>query len=340
MRRVVLLGLALGLICATLSAVPTRWDLPASASGDQSLASAVREMKPAGHALAVVFVAPGGVRGAYWRCDGTTTFEIGSVSKPLTGLVLADAVARGEMSLDDPLGRFLDLGSSAAASIPVWQAATHTSGLPRGPRPRGSGGWSSAYTGVDVRQLEADARSVTLGEQVFGYSNLGGALVGQAVAKAAGLSYPDLMRTRLFEPLAMSQSAAQTTRPLVGGGYNAVGVRQPPWLLDAYAPMGGIVSTPEDLTRLVQALIDGSAPGVSALDPRVSSGVERQEGLLWDVHPYGDGRVMASHPGGTPGYAAYLAVDRVSRTGVVVLSDSRINVEGIGESLMREPPPS
>ena len=55
-------------------------------------------------------------------------------------------------------------------------------------------------------------------------STLGSAIAGQAVAAAAHLSYPDLMRTRLFEPLGMSDTAIQVGHALVAGGRSESGL--------------------------------------------------------------------------------------------------------------------
>jgi CubicO group peptidase (beta-lactamase class C family) len=135
----------------------------------------------------------------------------------------------------------------------------------------------------------------------------------------------------------MSGSAAQVT-PISGGGHDADGVAQQPWLLDGYAPMGGLVSTPQDMATLLQAMLDGTAPGLAALDPVLQLSDGHFEGLLWDVHVYdGAGHILAAHAGGTPGYSSYVAVDRASGIAVAVLADGKTNVQALGERLMTTP---
>ncbi len=282
--------------------------------------------------LAVVVVADGRTRTASFRSTPDTVYELGSVSKALTGLLVADSVTRGEVTLDQSLVRCLDLGSSPAAGVTLQGAATHTSRLPRD-LARGNGPWFANFTGKGVAELETDARSATLGPPGFLYSNLGGSLVGWCLARAARTSYADLVASRLFGPLGMTRSAAQATA-LSTGGHDADGVAQQPWLLDGYAPMGGLVSTPTDMARLLAALVTGTAPGLTALDPVLELGPGHFEGLLWDVHEYGTGQLMAAHAGGTPGYSSYIAVDRASGRAVVVLADGKTNVQALGERLM------
>ena len=336
MRRVPWVVLAVVSLVFAMIGASTPRDALDGGSGDPVLLAVAHQLDLRAESLAVVVVAGGRTRTAYVRSSPTTVYELGSVSKALTGLLVADGVARGEVRLDDTLGRWLDLRGNPAAGVLLRDAATHTSRLPRDARSSG-GPWFSSFTGKGVSDLEADARSVTLGQPGFVYSNLGGSLVGWTVARAAGMSYPDLVATRLFGPLGMSGSAAQVT-PISGGGHNPDGVPQQPWLLDGYAPMGGLVSTPQDMAALLRAMLDGSAPGLSALDPALQLSDGHFEGLLWDVHVYdATGHVLAAHAGGTPGYSSYIAVDRASGIAVVVLADGKTNVQALGERLMTTP---
>src|SRR5215207_4834600 len=69
--------------------------------------------------------------------NGDTLFEIGSVTKTFTGLLLQDMVERGEMKLDDPVAKYLPRSVSVPTrngkEITLLQLATHTSGLGRDP---------------------------------------------------------------------------------------------------------------------------------------------------------------------------------------------------------------
>lgn len=333
MRRAFLPILAIVSLLLTWVGASTPRGALGGGTGDPALLAIAHQFDLRAESLAVVVVDGSRTRTGSFRSGPDTVYELGSVSKALTGLLVADSVSRGEVTLDQPLGSCLDLRGSPAAGVSLKDTATHTSRLPRDVA-SGGGPWFSAFTGKGVTDLESDARTAALGPPGFLYSNLGGSLVGWCLAEGARTSYADLVASRLFGPLGMTRSAAQVTA-LSTGGHNADGVAQQPWLLDGYAPMGGLVSTPADMARLLQALVAGTAPGLAALDPVIELGPGHYEGLLWDVHVYdGAGRVLAAHAGGTPGYSSYLAVDRASGRGVVVLADGKTNVQALGERLM------
>ena len=154
------------------------------------------------------------------------------------------------------------------------------------------------------------------------YSNLGAATAGQAVAAAAGMSYSDLMRTRLFEPLGMTHTAIQDNDALVAGGKSQTGLRVQPWIMDAYAPAGAAVSTAADLAKLATALLDGTAPGMAALHPSTPTlQADTRMGDFWAVSTWQNGQTVTWHSGQTGGYTSYFGVDRAHRKAVVVISD-------------------
>ena len=114
-------------------------------------------------------------------------------------------------------------------------------------------------------------------------------MAGQAVAAAAHLSYPDLMRTRLFEPLGMSDTAIQVGPALVAGGRSESGLPVQPWVMDAYAPGAAAVSTTSDLAKLATALLDGTAPGMAALEPTTATDQSNMRiGSFWNTSTWAD----------------------------------------------------
>ena len=142
-------------------------------------------------------------------------FEIGSLTKPLTGALLADMHLRGELRLDDPLAAHLpDAAAWPVGEVTLAQLATHRSGLPNTPRRmlprelavlagiRGRDPWESVGED-DYRALVAGARRRSLGRRGFRYSSMGFGLLGGALACRAGRPYGELLRERLLEPLAM-----------------------------------------------------------------------------------------------------------------------------------------
>ncbi|WP_052466881.1 serine hydrolase domain-containing protein [Mobilicoccus massiliensis] len=279
-----------------------------------------------------------------------TTYELGSITKTFTGMLLADAVKRREMSLDSPLSTYLpELAGSPAGGTTPRQLATHTSGLPRLPAdPDWSGTWA-ALSGGDVyagwtRQRLLDAAKSTKLESpgTRAYSNLGTALLGEAEARAAGAaSWSDLARTRLLEPLGMTHTTfADSGTPLPAGAalpYAENGFPTSAWTGPGYVPAGSSTrTTAADMARFATAVLDGTAPGVAALDPVSKVTDTRSSGLAWVIDDDGTRRTTW-HNGGTGGSHTMLALDRAAKTAVVVLGNSSASVDHVGIGLLREP---
>ena len=182
---------------------------------------------------------------AWGPVPGTSVFEAGSVTKAVTGLLLALAIDAGEVSSSDRLDRFMP-GTGRAGEATLAELATHTSGLPRLPASmllRALAHPSDPYEGSSLPRLIRATRRVRPrrpGRAV--YSNLGVALLGHALAAAAAVPYWDLARLRVLTPLRMTSSGDLPESALPGPGKA--------WDLGAYAPAGGLRATVEDLLRL------------------------------------------------------------------------------------------
>ncbi|GAA1060122.1 serine hydrolase domain-containing protein [Agromyces bracchium] len=269
------------------------------------------------------------VRFAGLGADETTRMEVGSLTKAMTGLVIADAVERGEIRLDASVSTYLpQLHGSEAGTVTMRELVTHTAGyVAFGPATMARGFWAAPlgrnFFSTEVAQVVEEARAGTLDTRgTYVYSTLGAATAGVAVAAAAGMSYAELMRTRLFEPLGMTATAVETDRNEVEGGWSASGLPVEPWVLGAYAAGGGVVSTAHDLAAFATALLDGTAPGLSAMDPIEAAGADDlRVGMFWHVSEESAGRTITWHTGQTGGYTTYFGIDRADRTAVVVLSD-------------------
>jgi CubicO group peptidase (beta-lactamase class C family) len=222
-RAVVAFAAAVLLVAAGSWAMTPR--LAGQRTGDSQLLTRLTALDGY-HGLAVAVVdlhATPRVRFANIGSTTTTRFELGSLAKPMTGLVIADAVDRGEIDLASPVSAYLPLRGSAAGAATMRQLVSHTAGYPRDGAAYNRKVLRDMPIGrnpntADLDQTLRDIREAVLSPAgTVSYSNLGGAAAGQATAAAAGLSYPDLMRTRLFGPMRMTDTAVQTT-PMVSGG--------------------------------------------------------------------------------------------------------------------------
>jgi CubicO group peptidase (beta-lactamase class C family) len=223
------------------------------------------------------------------------------------------------------------------------ELVTHTSGYAEfGAATVRRGAWKTplglGFLTADSTQMTRETRAQTLsGRGRYTYSTLGSATAGQAVAAAAHMSYADLMRTRLFEPLGMSDTAIEVDHALVGGGKSQTGLPNQPWVMDAYAPGGAAVSTTEDLAKLATALLDGTAPGMPALVPTSATDQSNTRvGAFWQVSEWETGQTITSHAGQTGGYASYLGLDIPRGRAVIVLSDVANNALDLGSELLAD----
>lgn len=258
-------------------------------------------------------------------------FEIGSVSKALTGLLYVDACNRGDVRPSTTLGELLPLGECPAAHLSLASVSTHSSGLPR--LPHYADMWKRSYAlwrhgrnpyGEDLAELLAQARAVRLKSPRPRYSNLGFELLGHAVAAGAGLTFKELVAERLSNPLGLTVTYVPAVEGELGPhaliGTDRKGRRQEPWVGEALGPAGGIRSTIGDMATLAAALLDGSAPGLAALGPAANfAGPAARIGAAW-MTLEAKGRTVTWHNGATGGFSSWIGLDREAGTAVVLLS--------------------
>src|SRR5215471_14205992 len=149
---------------------------------------------------------------------GDTVFEIGSITKVFTSTILADMVQRGEVSLDDPVARFLPpdvkVPERGGKKITLLDLATHSSGLPRMPTNFAPRNLDNPYADYGVDRLYAFLSGYALPRDIgekFEYSNLAVGLLGTALARRAGMDYETLVRTRITGPLKMDSTSITLT---------------------------------------------------------------------------------------------------------------------------------
>jgi CubicO group peptidase (beta-lactamase class C family) len=281
------------------------------------------------------------VSGSAGQAEGSlsaqTIFPIASISKLFTGLALAVAIDRGEMTLDDPVERhlpsWLTLPRPENREITVRDLAGHTSGLPRDPS-------AESWASVDVLAQEVSAlRLLSSPGSSYQYSNLGISLLGLALGEAGNAGYSRLISDRVLQPLSLSDTALdvigeQQMRLAVGrDGNRPVEKTRVPNLA---APAGGLYSTASDLVRFLKAHLPNGVPhGLEsavavATRPQPAPAESPVGGLCWHRTALGDGRTALWHNGGLPGAAGYAGIVPAANVGVVVLTNEDIDVDGLG----------
>src|SRR5579863_744748 len=280
--------------------------------------------------------------------DGDTIFEIGSITKVFTSLLLADMVNRKEVTLDDPASKYLPenvgMPERSGKSITLLDLATHRSGLPPNPgnlklNPRNP--YAADYSVSDLYQFLPGYTLPRDPGSEFEYSNLGAGLLGHLLANRAGMDYESLVGTRITQPLGMPDTGITLSSSMeqrMATGHNAmlapVGNSELPTLAGA----GALRSSARDMLTFLEALLGYTesplAPAMKAsLEVRRTAG-KANIGLGWLLNAAG-GKEIAMHDGGTGGFRSFIGFDPKARIGVVVLSNgTRSGVEDIGLHLL------
>jgi D-alanyl-D-alanine-carboxypeptidase/D-alanyl-D-alanine-endopeptidase len=273
--------------------------------------------------------------------DGETLFELGSITKVFTALLLAIAVERGEVGLDDPVEKHLPPGTKVpslnARPITLRDLATHTSSLPRGPKNLVSEDVDDPYAGYTVEMLYAYLATLELEREPgssYQYSNLGAALLARALMVRTGKSYAELVRERISEPLGLRNTWVDVPaerRAWLAPGHTAMLRPAPYRTRDAMIGNGGVFSSADDLLTFLSAsmgLVEtplASAFATIAAPQKPIDDHGGSIGLGWHLSKQ-NAQDLVWHNGGTAGFSTCAAYDRRQRQGVVVLSN--VNTEG------------
>jgi CubicO group peptidase (beta-lactamase class C family) len=295
-----------------------------------------------------------------------TIYRIGSITKTFTATLLMLLVEEGKIKLDDPVKTYLPeikklKGYKEDYKITFRQLASHTAGLDREP----------AIQGFDVGPLEQwEAKLLYCipytsfnskpGTQ-FLYSNIGYALLGLALSRAAGVPYMQLVQQKILAPLQMHDTffalpgdkKARLAEGMANGG-NTVKT-QVPFKAEKVnttlplselkgrgykVPNGGIYTTPRDLAKFVLSLM-GNPPLLTAK----SRGQMQQVPIGGKDYGFGlmiisnkDGNIIG-HGGAVPGYTAQFMIDQSSGYAVILMRNynyGSTNLEKISLDLLKK----
>ncbi|HLQ79104.1 MAG TPA: serine hydrolase [Terriglobia bacterium] len=286
--------------------------------------------------------------------NGDTVFEIGSITKVFTSLLLADMVGRNEVALSDPVAKYLPatvrVPERRGEQITLEDLATHTSGLPRMPANVDSRDPANPFAEYSVDRLYDFLSNYRLPRDIgesFEYSNIGGALLGHALSQRAASTYESLVQSRITGPLGMKSTgivlnSEMKARLAVGHGYGLEPT--PNWDMGALGAAGALRSTANDLLTFLSANLGYTKTPLSqAMAAMVKDRRDRDRGtigLAW-FFDFRNGVEIISHSGSTGGYLSFIGYEPRARIGVVVLSNSGTGpgVDDIGIHLLNPKAP-
>ena len=320
---------------------------------DKDLAGALKsgELAPSTGAGVSIAVVDHGVRRVftYGTAKPDSIFEIGSVTKTFTTLILSQMVEQQKVKFDDPVRTLLPPGTVAKPAgdeITLLDLATQHSGLPRMPdnfSPADNNNPYADYGPANLYAFLAKNGVAKPSKPGFLYSNLGMGLLGQALCARAGVSYPELLKQEVTAPLGLKDTTValtpeQQARFIPGH----TGNHQPAhaWDLDALAGAGAIRSTASDMLAYLEANLhpeDLKPVGDSAAAKTLSAALIQQHELRADVGPgtrialawlHDDASGNYWHNGATGGYSSYVFFNPKADYAAVVLLNATLGKNG------------
>jgi serine-type D-Ala-D-Ala carboxypeptidase/endopeptidase len=291
----------------------------------------------------------------YGGAKKDSIFEIGSITKTFTGLILAQMVQQDQVRLDEPIRELLPVGTVAkpeGPEITPLDLITQHSGLPRMPdnfKPADPANPYAEYAVPDLFKYVAQHGVKKPADAGFLYSNVGVGLLGQALANRAGVSYAELLRKEVTDPLVMndtsiSLSESQEHRFIPGHLSN----HQPAhaWDLNALAGAGGVRSTAADMMKYLEAqlhpekIILSNSPNTRTLP----AAIFQSHKLQADAEPGSkiafawmfNSKFAYWHNGATGGYSSIAFFNPHEDFAVIVLLNTAISKRRAFEEMIAE----
>ncbi|MBA3855167.1 MAG: serine hydrolase, partial [Gemmatimonas sp.] len=301
-------------------------------------------------------VVAGGLRNVEQRAaaDTATVFRIASMSKSFAAVAILQLRDAGKLSLDDPAERYvpelrgLRYASGDAPKITIRHLLTHSAGFPE------DNPWGDQQLDASEEAFSAMLRSgipfSTTPGTAYEYSNYGFAILGRVVRNVAGMPYAQYLRERILLPLGMRHTyleSADVPAERLAYGYrleDGSWKLEPPLPDGAFGVMGGMLTTPADLSRWVAFMLDAwpardgaDAGPLSRSSRREMQQIQRYSGLSTFVNAgsiasnaggYGYGlrvsencdiRLNVSHTGGLPGYGSIMRWLPEEGVGIIAL---------------------
>ena len=298
--------------------------------------------------------------------DGDTIYEIGSITKVFTALLLANTAEDGFVNLTDPVQEFLPASIQMPVcddtEITLIDLVSHMSGLPRIPSNLNNfkdylslDFVKNPYASYTPQRLYAFLSKHTLKTKPgteCSYSNLGMGLLGHILARNQRKTYEDMVVSRICNPLAMNDtritlSPEQESR--LAQGYQGVftisslclSFPASNWDFHTLSGAGALRSTVNDLLKFLSA-------NAGITQTPLSSAMETTQVVRHKIKPtmsiamgwhiqdsnYPDNSIVW-HNGGTGGYRSYMGFNKKGQVGVVILSNSTSSVDEAGVRILR-----
>jgi CubicO group peptidase (beta-lactamase class C family) len=295
--------------------------------------------------------------------DENTVFDIGSMTKTFTAILLADTYLQGYYT-DDTVSHYLPDGvtlpSYNGTEITFGDLATHSSGLPRSPHTDGQtypipDGFDPlnpywVYTAEDVYDYLTNYCVLEFEPGTYwNYSNTGFGLLGHIVGLVDGTSYETVLTRDIFNELEMNRSSLFLTADQLTNyslGYNSELENVPYFIAkDIFQGTGFIKSCLSDLFIYLKANMGQYPTQLDAAmnlahQPILHQGSMGEQALAWFIKNLDDEQEVIYTGGDTIGHSSYMGFNNVTQTGVIILSNCAMHglQLTLGEQLMKAIP--
>ena len=280
--------------------------------------------------------------------DADSVFEIGSITKVFTAILLADMADRGEVALDDPIAKYLPsnmrVPERSGRKITLIDLSTQTSGLPRLPDNLKPADPRNPYVDYTVERMYEFLSRHELRRDPgaeFEYSNFGVGLLGHVLALRAGKSYERLVKDRILDPLDMDHTAITLTpwmKTHLARGHNTAGAVVMNWDVGVLAGAGALRSTMHDMLKFARANLQtrGRLQQVMQRTHAVRAPATNAAfiAMNWIVRR-SNGQEVVWHNGGTGGYRTWMGLDKQKGLAAVVLTNSAHGGDDLGFELLK-----
>ena len=293
--------------------------------------------------------------------DADSVFEIGSITKVFTAILLADMADRGEVQLDDPIAKYLPsnirVPGRSGRTITLLDLSTQTSGLPRMPdnfKPSNLRNPYADYTAAQLYDFLSRHELRRDPGELFEYSNVGVGLLGHVLTLRAGKSYEALVKERILDPLDMDHTAVSFTPWMtqhLAKGHDQQGNVVSNWDVGVLGGAGALRSTMNDMLKFARANLAPHDAKSASWGPRAQNRSRLEKvmqrthaerapamkgfiGMNWIIRRQ-DGQEIHWHNGGTGGYRTWMGFDKKKGLAAVVLTNSTHGADDLGFELLK-----
>jgi CubicO group peptidase (beta-lactamase class C family) len=273
--------------------------------------------------------------------DQNTIYEIGSLTKTFTGILLAKAVIQGKINLDDDIRKYLDVNFDNlhynGNPVKIIDLANHTSGLPEDLIPDKIFSLEDPTmfdiinvfdgdSGAIFRTLLQKANPDTLPGIRYCYSNAGMITLGLILENVYQLSYADLINKYISQPFGMSNTEIVSYKSDTSNytkGYDKSRMIMPHITFQIAGAAGGLKSSTGDLIKYIERNIYKKDKAIELSQQESFNNGQHSMGLGWQLKPDFKNKVVLWHDGGEPGFSSYIIIIPDSKIGIVCLTNQR-----------------